>query len=68
MAFGEMRISGTYTDVMGETYFLDQIIDVGSMWNQTTHAVKLRAYRGPLLPFYQEVTDIKRALRKIAKR
>lgn len=65
--FGQLHVQGTYHDVVDKEYPIDQTIDVGETWGQTKQAVQLRAYRGPLLFFYQEVVKIRETLQKLIK-
>lgn len=66
--FPVMLVSGTYEDVRGHTYEISQRLDVGSLHEEAKRGRRLRAFRGPLLPFYQLVSDIRDELRKVARR
>jgi hypothetical protein len=52
-AFTVVEVSGSYEDVRGKKYSLDQVVDVKSQWAEAKRASRLAAFRGPLLPFYE---------------
>jgi hypothetical protein len=66
--FPVMLASGTYEDVRGHTYEISQRLDIGSLHDEAKRGRRLRAFRGPLLPFYQLVSDIRDELRKVARK
>jgi hypothetical protein len=66
--FPAVVVSGTYEDVRGHTYEVNQRIDIGALHEEAKRGRRLRAFRGPLLPFYQLVSDIRDELKKIAYR
>lgn len=65
--FPAMLVSGTYEDVRGHAYEISQRLEIGALHEEAKRGRRLRAFRGPLLPFYQLVSDIRDELRKIAK-
>lgn len=66
--FPAMLVSGTYKDVRGHRYEISQRLEIGSLHDEAKRGRRLRAFRGPLLPFYQLVSDIRDELRKIARK
>lgn len=63
--FPAMLVSGTYEDVRGQSYEISQRLEVGSLHEEAKRGRRLRAFRGPLLPFYQLASEIRDELRKI---
>lgn len=59
-----MRVSGKYRDVLGAEYAIDQMLDVRTQWEESRAARRLVAFRGPLLPFYQLLKEVKDELRR----
>lgn len=66
--FGVLKVSGSYHDVRDKSYPIEQTVDVEDLWSETKRAVRLAAYRGPLLPFYQLLDPMKKSLEKIASK
>ena len=66
--FPAMLVSGTYEDVRGHSYEICQRLEFGSLHEEAKRGRRLSAFRGPLLPFYQLVSDIRDELRKIARK
>ena len=50
--FPAMLVSGTYEDVRGHSYEISQRLEIGSLHEEAKRGSRLRAFRGPLLPFY----------------
>ncbi|HJQ94677.1 MAG TPA: hypothetical protein VJ935_03085 [Acidimicrobiia bacterium] len=67
-AFPAMVVDGTYQDVRGHTYKLDQRLDIADLWNQAKRGRRLAAFRGPLLPFYTLVESLRNEVRQLASR
>lgn len=63
--FQTVEVSGSYKDVQTKNYPLQQTVDVRSQWDEAKRAHRLAAFRGPLLPFYDLVRDIRDSLRDI---
>lgn len=66
--FGALNVRGTYSDVRDQPYTIAQKVDVDALWSGSKRSVRLAAYRGPLLPFYQQLEGLKEALQTIASR
>jgi hypothetical protein len=65
-AFPAIEISGQYQDVRGKSYAIQQTLELRTRWDEAKGSRRLAAYRGPLLPFYELVQSIKKALEHIA--
>lgn len=64
-AFSTMVVDGTYQDVRGHTYNLNQRLDIGELWNEAKRGRRLAAFRGPLLPFYTLVESLRNEVRQL---
>lgn len=60
-----MNVSGEYQDVRGRTYSIDQTLDVKTQNEEARAARRLVAFRGPLLPFYELLKDLRDELQGI---
>ena len=65
-AFPAMAVDGTYRDVRGRIYNLDQRLDIAELWNEAKRGRRLAAFRGPLLPFYTLVESLRNEIRQLA--
>ena len=63
--FAYIEVRGSYTDVAGKSYELEETVDVRMQWNEAKRAGRLAAYRGPARPFYELTRDIRDELRRI---
>jgi len=64
--FPAMVVEGTYQDVRGHIYDLEQRLDLGELWNEAKRGRRLAAFRGPLLPFYTLVESLRNEVRQLA--
>jgi hypothetical protein len=67
-AFPTLSIDGHYEDVRGETYVLQQTLDIRAQWSEAKGSRRLAAFRGPFLPFYELLRSIKDSMQKISER
>ena len=61
-----MMVGGTYEDVRGERYALEQTLDIRFRWSEAKGSRQLATFRGPLLPLYESLRSIKESVGKIA--
>ena len=65
--FTSVSITGTYVDVRGKKYTIDQTLQLASEWGVMKAANQIAAVRGPMRQLHDAVVSMDKSLKKLAQ-
>ena len=62
-----LELSISYEDVRGKRVAESQVLDLRAVWSDAIDAMQLTGFRGPLLPFLDQMKAIRKSLNEISR-